>query len=98
MTTLATQVRQIIRSNELAFGGFWTNKYENCRTVKCYLRNDDWKDYKVGGESRVRRTVDDLYKWAGEKGIVIDVKMIDWGDKLFGVYHPSFIVRIPFEK
>lgn len=96
MTTLATQVRQIIRSNELAFS-FWTNKYENCRTVKCYLHGADWEDYKAGRDGSLRRTVQDLYKWAGEKGIVIEVKMIDWGNKMFGINVPSFIVRIPLE-
>ena len=37
-TTVPSLVRRIIRFyNEIEYNPIWTNKYEKCRTVKCYV-------------------------------------------------------------
>jgi|APFre7841882654_1041346.scaffolds.fasta_scaffold262217_1 NADH:ubiquinone oxidoreductase subunit E len=44
-TTVPALVRKIIRFyNEIEYNPIWTNKYEKCRTVKCYVTSYETAD------------------------------------------------------
>lgn len=90
MTTLAAQVRKILRdSGAAAPYGMWTNKFEKCRTVKCYAMNGHDADELLIDAAEL------IMEFCEDNNIKFDMKVID-NCQRSGMLR-SVIVRLPLE-
>lgn len=84
MTTLAAQVRKILRETHADLGyGMWTNKYKKCRTVKCYASNDD---------EQIIDAAEQIEEFCTANNIKFDMKV-----RARPGYTRAIIVRLPLE-
>lgn len=85
MARLTAQVRKILRETGVA-GSYemWTNKYKNCRTVKCYAPRDN---------NLIAKAASQIEKLCIANGVKFDMKVIE-GRTWYG-NRRSVIVRLP---
>lgn len=88
MTTIASQIRRTIRETGVA-NRFWTNKYKNCRTVKCNLDPaliDSYDEASKGflphlkpeySNHPVRIMLDKVWDCGKSNNVELEIKWID---------------------
>ena len=86
MLTVTRQIRKILRETNHSHSIF-TNRYEKCRTIKCYINRK--KDIN---ESQVL-----IEKLCAEHNIPVTFKQLRYASR--GCWTPgnAFIVRLPLE-
>lgn len=86
MATLTAQIRKILReTNAAKYDLLYTNKYENCRTVKCYIDTAELTDV-------AQARIEDL---CVQLNIPVTFKR-RYNSSAWGAMS-SFIVRVPLE-
>ena len=85
--TLTAQVRKILRDTGVA-GSYemWTNRYEKCRTVKCYGPKDD--ELILDAAEKIQELVEN-------HGIKFDMKVREYTSYVCSRPIRSVIVRLP---
>lgn len=88
MLTVTREIRKILRETNSESGSIYTNRYENCRTVKCYVNTTE----------RIDKAQALIEKLCAERNIPVTFKRLRYERSgSMSCWKPgnSFIVRLP---
>jgi len=92
MKSYTADIRKILRETGFKPNRMWTNKYDNCRTVKAYAPYSDGTYKELDGK-KLALAAERIFIYCKLNNIEFDVKLRDRSNSWFML--SSFIVRVP---